>query len=145
MQYGVKHCVLAIGYVREDAGADEKEGDRGDCSGSQMQVMFHGLQITSADFDAYDRITGEIVLQVPTDGERKVTPSLNDVRTDHTITKNVSSHPAPIRGKLFGGGIAFPQDLIDGGGNREPWVGFKRSIEQVDLMVEVFVRLSKCV
>ena len=38
---------------------------------------------------------------------------------------------------LFGGGIAFPQDLIDGGGNKEPWVGFKRSIEQVDLMVDV--------
>jgi hypothetical protein len=41
---------------------------------------------------------------------------------------------------LFGGGIAFPQDLVDGGGNREPWVGFKRSIEQVDLMVAAFRR-----
>ena len=37
---------------------------------------------------------------------------------------------------LFGAGIAFPQYVVDGGGSQEPWVGFKRSIYQVDLMVE---------
>jgi len=41
-------------------------------------------------------------------------------------------------GLLFGSGIAFPQDVIDGDGNREPWVGVGRSIEQVELMVNVF-------
>lgn len=41
---------------------------------------------------------------------------------------------------LFGAGIAFPQDYIDGGGEREPWVGFKRSIEQVDLMMAAFAQ-----
>ncbi|RYY84748.1 hypothetical protein EON63_08625 [archaeon] len=38
---------------------------------------------------------------------------------------------------LFGGGIAFPQDLVDDEGEVEPWVGFKRSIEQTDLMIKV--------
>lgn len=40
---------------------------------------------------------------------------------------------------LFGAGIAFPQDLIDGGGNVEPWVGFKRSAVQVSLMVQAYL------
>lgn len=41
---------------------------------------------------------------------------------------------------LFGNGIGFPQDHIDGGGRIEPWVGFKRSIEQVDLMLAALSR-----
>jgi len=39
---------------------------------------------------------------------------------------------------LFGTGIAFPQDFKDGGGGVEPWVGVKRSIEQIDLMTSRF-------
>jgi hypothetical protein len=40
---------------------------------------------------------------------------------------------------LFGSGIAFPQDVIDGANERHPWVGFKRSIEQVDIMMDTFL------
>ena len=39
---------------------------------------------------------------------------------------------------IFGGGIAYPQDTIEGDGRREPWVGFKRSIEQTDLMAAAY-------
>jgi hypothetical protein len=39
---------------------------------------------------------------------------------------------------LFGGGIAFPQDYRDDEGEIEAWVGFKRSIEQTELMIEAF-------
>ncbi|MFX8910926.1 hypothetical protein ABTN03_19935, partial [Acinetobacter baumannii] len=39
---------------------------------------------------------------------------------------------------LFGGGIAFPQSYRDGEGEVEPWVGFKRSIEQTDIMEAAF-------
>lgn len=44
---------------------------------------------------------------------------------------------APNR-NIFGGGIAYPQDTIEGDGRREPWVGFKRSIEQTELMTGAY-------
>jgi hypothetical protein len=39
------------------------------------------------------------------------------------------------RSNIFGCGIAFPHDFTDDEGHTEPWVGFLRSIEQVDFMV----------
>ena len=45
----------------------------------------------------------------------------------------------PADAFLFGAGIAFPQHVVDAGGNRGPWVGFKRSILQTDLMVNHFL------
>ena len=71
-----------------------------------------GQELTDENWDNYDRMSGEIPLPV---GEYN-----------------------QVCGGLFGGGIGFPQDLVDGGGNVEPWVGFKRSVEQVQLMVEAF-------
>lgn len=38
---------------------------------------------------------------------------------------------------LFGGGIAYPQNYRDDENEVEPWVGFKRSIEQTDLIVDI--------
>lgn len=42
---------------------------------------------------------------------------------------------------LFGGGIAFPQNYRDEEGEVEPWVGFKRSIEQTDEMIKYHERM----
>ncbi len=39
---------------------------------------------------------------------------------------------------LYGAGIGFPQYYTDEEGEREPWVGFGRSIEQAGLIVEDF-------
>mmetsp|Transcript_8792 Transcript_8792/g.7859 ORF Transcript_8792/g.7859 Transcript_8792/m.7859 type:complete len:412 (-) Transcript_8792:14-1249(-) len=41
-------------------------------------------------------------------------------------------------GSLFGGGIAYPQYHMYSNNTSEPWIGFKRSIEQIDLMIAVF-------
>jgi hypothetical protein len=68
--------------------------------------------LSTSDLDGYDRRTGKI----PT-----------------------GSAPDSCRGPaLFGGGIAFPQDIIDGAGNVQPWVGLKRSIKQTDVMVDEY-------
>ena len=84
-----------------------------------IRICMAGSELSMSDLDQYDRMTGEIPLpskacstsgQEPEHGERGCS-------------------------MLFGGGIAFPQDLVDGAGHREPWVGFKRSVEQVELMV----------
>jgi hypothetical protein len=106
---GVRHCVVAVGYQRDLHG---------------LTVRIGGHALTAADWDAYDRMTGEI----PADPIRSMESEPETVVV--TESKGCS--------RLFGGGIAFPRDLIDGGGAREPWVGFKRSIEQVDLMVAAY-------
>ena len=68
--------------------------------------------LSTSDLDGYDRRTGKI----PT-----------------------GSAPDSCRGPaLFGLGIAFPQDIIDGAGNVQPWVGLKRSIKQTDVMVDEY-------
>ena len=68
---------------------------------------------------------------------------------EHAVGADMNGHDDELRstvqddtlclldslGLLFGAGVAFPQDVVDGGGGREPWVGFKRSAEQTDLMV----------
>lgn len=66
------------------------------------------MLLSTSQLDQYDHMTGEILA-----------PS------DHHIG-------------LFGGGIAFPQDYLDDDGEIEPWVGFKRSIEQTALMIETY-------
>jgi hypothetical protein len=47
-----------------------------------------------------------------------------------------------VRGVLFGGGIAFPQDL-DEGGDIQPFVGFQISVRQTDLMVTRYYECNK--
>jgi len=44
---------------------------------------------------------------------------------------------------LFGCGIGYPQYHVDGGGTAEPWVGFKRTILQVELMVVAAAEADK--
>jgi hypothetical protein len=118
---------------------------------SLRAVTNSGVELSEAHWDRYDRLTGEVPLPagpaaVATELECQATASSascdgtalsrSDCEGLHDATPGAVDHPEERRcGGLFGGGIAFPQDLIDGGGNREPWVGFKRSIEQVDLMV----------
>lgn len=132
-EHRVTHCVVAIGYERNMSNIKVRVGD---------------YALTDRDFDAYDHLTGEI----PLPPQHMLSATLSSAHPPTFCSCNdgeisVSSvcsictkqHAMQIpRACLFGGGIAFPQDLIDGGGNREPWVGFKRSIEQVDLMVDVF-------
>lgn len=76
---------------------------------SLPKFVVDGKSIDRKDLEAYDRDTGEIKA-----GGKSLT----------------------VSARLFGGGIAFPQNYTDGGGGVEPWVGFKRSIEQIDLMVK---------
>jgi hypothetical protein len=115
---------------------------------SLRAVPNSGVELSEAHWDRYDRLTGEVPLPaaVATELESQATASFvsrdgtalsrSDCEGLHDATPGAVDHPEERRcSGLFGGGIAFPQDLIDGGGNREPWVGFKRSIEQVDLMV----------
>jgi hypothetical protein len=115
---------------------------------SLRAVTNSGVELSEAHWDRYDRLTGEVPLPaaVATELESQATASFvsrdgtalsrSDCEGLHDATPGAVDHPEERRcSGLFGGGIAFPQDLIDGGGNREPWVGFKRSIEQVDLMV----------
>eukprot|EP01038_Epipyxis_sp_PR26KG_P009378 gene9378-12636_t len=61
----------------------------------------------------YDKITGEI--DIPFEG--------NENNTHYSSG-------------LFGIGIAFPQDILIEDNTREPYVGFKRSILQTDLIIE---------
>jgi hypothetical protein len=68
------------------------------------------------------------VLQVPSTGT-EATPA--DLRNYCTKTGQLFGTGS----NLFGCGIAFPHDFIDEEGDSEPWVGFKRSIEQVDSML----------
>ena len=62
--------------------------------------------------------------------------SLNELDNYDRWTGEVTLEKKSIG--LFGGGIAFPQDYRDEEGEIEPWVGFKRSIEQTELMIETF-------
>jgi len=73
--------------------------------------------LSTADLDGYDRWSGQISTGSAPDSERW-----------------------PV---LFGGGIAFPQDITDGAGHVQPWVGLKRSIEQTDIMVDVYCALAR--
>lgn len=139
-QHKIKHCVVAIGYERDMSGLTIRVGDN---------------VLTDQDYDAYDHLTGEIPLQhITITHPQPCSCSCNCARSvELTSGANmICSLPSCCccpkqkpqattvpKGRLFGGGIAFPQDLIDGGGNREPWVGFKRSVEQVDLMMDVFL------
>jgi hypothetical protein len=130
-QHNACHCVVAIGYSRNLS--------------SLHAVTNSGVELSEAHWDRYDRLTGEVPLPaIPavtvTKEESQATgssASCDDACEDlKDTTPSAVQQPEKRRcSGLFGGGIAFPQDLIDGGGNREPWVGFKRSIEQVDLMV----------
>ena len=139
-EHNITHCVVAIGYERNMTSLSIRVGD---------------YVLTDQDFAAYDRLTGEIPLPhasstlLPTkycslhsaavecSGEAH---DSNVCSMQESCSESLRSEQQVVipRGQLFGGGIAFPQDLIDGGGNREPWVGFKRSVEQVDLMVDAF-------
>jgi hypothetical protein len=65
--------------------------------------------------------------------------SLNELDNYDRWTGEVTLEKKSIG--LFGGGIAFPQDYRDEEGEIEPWVGFKRSIEQTELMIETFRRI----
>lgn len=120
--HDVAHCVVAIGYTR---------------SLGNLRVLDEAkVQLTEAGWDSYDRMTGEVPLP---SSATSPTTGVDGSGVSPSISAN-SSQSASEQGQrrcsgLFGGGIAFPQDLIDGGGSREPWVGFKRSIEQVDIMV----------
>jgi ABC-type polysaccharide transport system permease subunit len=38
---------------------------------------------------------------------------------------------------LFGTGIAFPKFHFDAENELDPWVGFRKSIEQTELMVNI--------
>ena len=44
--------------------------------------------------------------------------------------------PNRLLSNLFGAGIAFPQHHVNEVGEQEPWIGFKRSVLQVDLMID---------
>lgn len=80
--------------------------------GSLPVVRVADRCLSTSDLDGYDRQTGRI----PTGS-------------------TLDSYQGPA---LFGGGIAFPQDIIDGAGHVQPWVGLKRSIEQTDVMVNEY-------
>jgi hypothetical protein len=167
-RFGCTDCCCGVGYERDlslplplplpltQSGTSAIEAPLSPSS-SYLSISVDGHQLTDADLDRYDRMTGQIKLDFlssssssssalrPTD-----TGSQGVTRTCSTGTDNVDIKTRPIecqdasvsRGSnqplLFGGGIAFPQDVVDGGGHREPWVGFKRSIQQVDLMVAVY-------
>jgi hypothetical protein len=117
---GVRHCVVAVGYQRDLHG---------------MTVTIGGRELSPEDWDAYDRMTGEIPLPAQRMADADVPESALAADRNESVFRCGKQCGSS---RLFGGGIAFPQDLIDGGGAREPWVGFKRSIEQVDLMVAAY-------
>jgi hypothetical protein len=170
-RFGCTDCCCGVGYERDlslplplplplpltQSGTSAIEAPLFPSS-SYLSISVDGHQLTDADLDRYDRMTGQIKLDflsssasasssLPTTDS---TGSQGVTGTCSTGTDNVDIKARPIecqdasvsRGSsqplLFGGGIAFPQDVVDGGGHREPWVGFKRSIQQVDLMVAVY-------
>ena len=83
-----------------------------------LTAVMDGYEVTDEQWSSYDRFTGEIPHPHPCSSPR------------------IQSGMAEGCTGLFGAGIAFPQYVVEGGGEQEPWVGFKRSIEQVDLMAE---------
>eukprot|EP01040_Poterioochromonas_malhamensis_P014304 gene14304-15819_t len=68
--------------------------------------------LSTKDLDNYDKWTGEVKIIRENGNEESI--------------------------GLFGGGIASPQNYLDDENEVEPWVGFKRSVEQTDLIVEAF-------
>lgn len=81
--------------------------------GSLPVVRVSDRCLTTSDLDGFDRRTGRIP-------------------TGSALDPYIGG-PA-----LFGGGIAFPQDIVDGAGHVQPWVGLKRSIELTDVMVDEY-------
>lgn len=79
-----------------------------------FEVIIDGQKMVQSDFDNYDKWIGNI---------------------DFTIDP-ITAQRVPVG--LYGGGIAFPQNYRDEDGAVEPWVGFKRSIEQTDEMLRHF-------
>lgn len=135
-EHGAAQCVVAIGYERNMGSLKVQVGD---------------YVLSEQDFTLYDRISGEIPLLpcsccsphiIPAVIKASDSCGLDSDATTTVCEKCGQKGRGVPKGRLFGGGIAFPQDLVDGGGNREPWVGFKRSVEQVDLMVDVFCKVN---
>jgi hypothetical protein len=89
-----------------------------------FSIKAFGQYLTNDILESYDRITGEIMLPLS---------SQECQQSSECGVRHIG---------LFGGGIAFPQDYIHDDGEREPWVGFRRSIEQTELMINAFYRTS---
>lgn len=111
MQIDADHVVSAIGFSRVDTGSVENSQNEY-VSDQSIRISIEENRLHIAD---YDRWSGEIML--------------HSENNPVDVLRNVG---------IFGGGIAFPQNHRDEEGDIEPWVGFKRSIEQTDLMLESY-------
>jgi hypothetical protein len=90
-----------------------------------FDIICNNYQFTKADIDQYDKWVGYI----------PIPQSLRDQTKPEYTAADLG---------LFGAGIAFPQNYRDEEGEVEPWVGVKRTIEQIDVIVEYFqTRFSK--
>ena len=121
-ELGCSHVVFAMGYrpSRLDLPALSHQCH---CSGIPTDT-----DLALADL-SHDPITGEIALPYVSCG-LSVCPL---PATEGNLGSGASSFH---RGLLFGAGLCYPQDFTDSEGHVEPFVGFRRSIWQVDHFLE---------
>lgn len=118
------HVVSAIGFIRDDIHPRANDGADSYCHPFHVYLgpsnEAHRCALSLVD---YDKWNGTLFFTVNGGNEQQRTPS---------------GDAAPFSLGIYGGGIAYPQNHRDEEGEIEPWVGFKRSIEQTDLMLEAF-------
>lgn len=121
---GADHVIGATGFIRDDI-APNHNGNDDFCH--PFRVCLGGDKETSMELQVkdYDKWSGEIVFK-PIQ-QAQVDTSNNDEEVTTTTGWKLG---------VYGGGIAYPQNHRDEEGEIEPWVGFKRSIEQTDLMIQ---------
>jgi hypothetical protein len=82
---------------------------------------------SKAPEDTQDSIIDKVQIDVTNCRYNKITGAL--IFDQDVVLSSSVCH------SIFGNGIAFPQDYVNFEGICEPWVGFKRSIEETSLMI----------
>lgn len=112
-----QHVVAAIGFIRDDIAPRPNEETDMYCHPFDVYLGSSTEDRQALSLVDYDKWNGELLF----------------------TSRDVQKTPeAPFSLGIYGGGIAYPQNHRDEEGEIEPWVGFKRSIEQTDLMLQAF-------